>query len=122
AAEKFDEHSLFDSLYHNEDVLNGKHANTAIPKVIGSLKRYTALEEADSEEYYLTVAENFWKMVVNDHSYITGGNSENEHFGEPDILDAERSNVNNETCNVYNMLKLTRELYNITKDKKYADY
>ncbi|MDQ0858823.1 beta-L-arabinofuranosidase domain-containing protein [Bacillus sp. V2I10] len=122
AAEKFDEDSLFDSLYNNQDVLNGKHANTTIPKVIGALKRYTALEEAESEEYYLTVAENFWEMVVNNHSYLTGGNSENEHFGEPGILNTERTNVNNETCNVYNMLKLSRELYKITKDKKYADY
>lgn len=122
AAEKFDELTLFDSLYNNIDVLNGKHANTMIPKVIGALKRYTVLEEADSEQYYLQVAVNFWDMVVNHHSYVTGGNSENEHFGEPDILDAERTNVNNETCNVYNMLKLSRELYKITKDKKYADY
>ena len=122
AAEKFDELALFEDLYNNIDVLNGKHANTTIPKILGALKRYEALEQAESEEFYLTVAENFWEMVVNHHTYITGGNSENEHFGPPDVLDAERTNVNNETCNVYNMLKLTRELFKITKDKKYADF
>ena len=73
-------------------------------------------------EYYLTVAENFWDMVVNDHSYVTGGNSENEHFREPHTEDAYRNNVNCETCNTYNMLKLSRELYKITGDRKYADY
>src|SRR5690606_26009318 len=61
-------------------------------------------------------------MVANHHTHITAVKSENEHFGPPEVLDAERTNVNNETCNVYNMLKLTRELFKITKDKKYADF
>ncbi len=118
AAHSFDEMSLFEPLYNGEDILNGKHANTTIPKIIGALKRYTVT----GEEYYLEVAENFWDIVVSSHSYITGGNSEWEHFGEPDILDAERTNCNCETCNTYNMLKLTRELFKITGDIKYADY
>ncbi|UJF31413.1 beta-L-arabinofuranosidase domain-containing protein [Paenibacillus hexagrammi] len=122
AAEKFDELALFNSFYNNVDVLNGKHANTTIPKVIGALKRYEVLDQSESEEYYLQVAKNFWDMVVQHHSYVTGGNSDNEHFGPADVLDAERTNVNDETCNVYNMLKLTRELYKITKDRKYADF
>ncbi|TYP77444.1 beta-L-arabinofuranosidase domain-containing protein [Paenibacillus methanolicus] len=122
AAEKFDELALFDQLYNNVDILNGKHANTTIPKVIGALKRYQVLGEPEDQEYYLQVAKNFFKMVVDHHTYITGGNSENEHFGPADSLDAERTNVNNETCNVYNMLKLARELFKITKDPQYADY
>ena len=120
AAHSFDEMSLFDSLYNGEDILNGKHANTTIPKIIAALNRYITLGE--SEQYYLTVAENFWEIVVNNHTYITGGNSEWEHFGEPNILDAERTNCNCETCNTYNMLKLTRELFKITGNRKYADY
>lgn len=118
AAHSFDEKSLFDPLYNGEDVLNGKHANTTIPKIIGALNRYTVL----GEEYYLKVAQSFWDIVVNNHSYITGGNSEWEHFGEPNILDAERTNCNCETCNTYNMLKLTRELFKITGNVRYADY
>ncbi len=118
AAQSFDEESLFEPLYKGEDILNGKHANTTIPKIIGALNRYTV----SGEEYYLKVAENFWDIVVNNHSYITGGNSEWEHFGEPGILDAERTNCNCETCNTYNMLKLTRELFKITGNVKYADY
>lgn len=118
AAHSFDETALFDYLYKGEDILNGKHANTTIPKIIGALNRYSVT----GEEYYLKVAENFWDIVIDSHTYITGGNSEWEHFGEPKILDAERTNCNCETCNTYNMLKLTRELYKITRDKKYADY
>lgn len=120
AAHSFDEMTLFDSLYNGEDVLNGKHANTTIPKIIGALSRYMVLGE--SEGYYLQTAENFWEIVVNNHTYITGGNSEWEHFGESNILDAERTNCNCETCNTYNMLKLTRELFKITGNRKYADY
>lgn len=118
AAHSFDERALFDALYNGEDILNGKHANTTIPKIIGALNRYTVLDE----EYYLQVAANFWEIVVNNHTYITGGNSEWEHFGEPNVLDAERTNCNCETCNTYNMLKLTRELFKITGERKYADY
>lgn len=120
AAHSFDEMTLFDPLYNGKDILNGKHANTTIPKIIGALNRYIVLGK--SEEYYLKVAQNFWDIVVNNHTYITGGNSEWEHFGEPDILDAERTNCNCETCNTYNMLKLTRELFKITGNRKYADY
>ena len=120
AAHSFDEMTLFEPLYEGKDVLNGKHANTTIPKIIGALKRYIVLGR--EEKYYLRVAENFWDIVVNNHTYITGGNSEWEHFGEPDILDAERTNCNCETCNTYNMLKLTRELFKITGNSKYADY
>ncbi len=118
AAHSFDELALFDALYKGEDILNGKHANTTIPKIVGALNRYTVT----GEEYYLQVAANFWEIVINNHTYITGGNSEWEHFGEPNILDAERTNCNCETCNTYNMLKLTRELYKITGESKYADY
>ncbi|MBQ8580219.1 MAG: glycoside hydrolase family 127 protein [Oscillospiraceae bacterium] len=120
AAHSFDEMTLFDSLYKGQDVLNGKHANTTIPKIIGALQRYMVLGQG--EEYYLQVAENFWQIVVDNHTYITGGNSEWEHFGQAGILDAERTNCNCETCNTYNMLKLSRELFKITGNQKYADY
>lgn len=118
AAHSFDEMTLFQPLSEGKDILNGKHANTTIPKIIGALNRYTVT----GEEYYLQVACNFWEMVIQNHTYITGGNSEWEHFGEPKVLDAERTNCNCETCNTYNMLKLTRELLRITGEKKYSDY
>ncbi|MCH5211460.1 MAG: glycoside hydrolase family 127 protein [Oscillospiraceae bacterium] len=134
AAHIFDEISLFDSIYNGEDVLANKHANTTIPKIIGALNRVRTIDATNGQlekdapddvhnrEYYLTVAENFWDMVVNDHSYIIGGNSENEHFRAPHTENAYRNNVNCETCNTYNMLKLSRELYKLTGDKKYKDY
>lgn len=140
AAEYFDEVTLFNSLAANQDVLNGKHANTTIPKLTGALKRYTVMmdnedyydalteeEKADLEKYK-TAAVNFWDIVVEHHTYITGGNSQSEHFHEADKLyyDATKSDYDGsstcETCNTYNMLKLSRELYKLTRDKKYMDY
>ncbi|MCQ4086206.1 beta-L-arabinofuranosidase domain-containing protein [Saccharibacillus sp. JS10] len=120
AAHAFDELSLFEPVAAGQDVLKGKHANTTIPKFIGALNRYRILGE--NESFYLKAAEQFWTMVVEHHSYITGGNSEWEHFGEPDELDCERSNFTAETCNTYNMLKLSRELFKLSGDMKYAHF
>lgn len=121
AAHMFDETALFEKIKAGTvNVLNGKHANTTIPKLLGALNRYEALGESESE--YLEYAEAFWDMVIEKHTYLTGGNSEDEHFGADDVLNSERTNCNNETCNTYNMLKLSRELFRITGEKKYADY
>lgn len=48
--------------------------------------------------------EQQFDLVTGHHTYVTGGNSEWEHFGEDNVLDAERTNCNCETCNAYNML------------------
>jgi DUF1680 family protein len=120
AAHKFDETSLFNTIAAGNNVLPGKHANTTIPKFIGALNRYRTL--GTSEASYLTAAQQFFAIVLRDHTYVTGGNSEDEHFRAAGQLDAYRDNVNNETCNVHNMLKLSRELFKVTGDVKYADY
>ncbi len=119
AAEKFDEEKFFSAvLTEGKDVLDGKHANTQIPKIVGALNRYFTC----GEERYLRVAEAFFRMVTERHTYVTGGNSEWEHFGKDYVLDAERTKCNCETCNVYNMLKLARGLFAATGDKRYLDY
>jgi len=137
AASYFDEVHLFKELADDKDVLAGKHANTMIPKFIGALKRYTTLQVAESaglltqeeiEELpmFLKAAENFWDIVIKFHTYSTGGNSQSEHFHEANTLfnDAELRNgdCTCETCNTHNMLKLSRELFKVTDNKKYLDY
>lgn len=129
AAHCFDETALHELILKGgANALNGRHANTTIPKFLGALKRYIALDgktvngEKIDASRYLQYAEAFWDMVTTHHTYITGGNSEWEHFGMDDILDKERTNCNCETCNSYNMLKLSRELYKITGDSKYMDF
>lgn len=120
AAHQFDETELFEAaLSWTKDLLKDVHANTTIPKFIGALARY----EADkSETVYLEYARAFWDMVIERHTYVTGGNSEDEHFGADYMLDGERTNVNNETCNTYNMLKFSRRLFLATGDVKYLGY
>ena len=132
AAHSFDEETLFDAVLAAAqpggapDVLNNKHANCTIPKFVGAINRcVTLLEEGKDEadqKKYLEYCKAFWTLVTERHTYITGGNSECEHFGRDNILDAERSNCNCETCNTHNMLKLTRTLFMLTGEKKYADY
>ena len=120
AAEKFDELPLFQEIYNDNDILDGKHANTTIPKFLGALNRYLTVGE--DQEFYLDAARKFFDMVVKNHTYVTGGNSEWEHFGAPKVLANERTNCNCETCNTYNMLKLSRGLFQVTGDKKYLDF
>jgi len=134
-AEMFDEVSLFNELAAGNNILPGKHANTQVPKFIGALKRYTTLMQ--NEKYYndltpeakqelpkyLVAVENFFDIVLENHSYITGGNSCDEHFHAPDTLASTiHKDATHETCNVHNMLKIARDLFKLTGDKKYADY
>lgn len=131
AAHSFDEVPLFDKVLAskpNENVLNNRHANTTIPKFVGAMNRYMTLSaegqggQVFDIDIYLEYAKKFWEIVVNNHTYITGGNSECEHFGIDNVLDRERSNTNNETCNTHNMLKLSRMLFMATGERQYADY
>lgn len=143
AAEYFDEVTLFQQLAAGQDVLDGKHANTTIPKLVGALKRYTvftdnphlyatltATEKANLG-MYRTAAENFWQMVVDDHTYANGGNSQSEHFHGADELHQHATNgttsgygenSTSEICNEYNMLKLTKALFQVAPNVKYADF
>lgn len=127
AAHKFDEENLFKTVTSDKsNTLNGKHANTTIPKFVGALKRYTTLknlgELEESDEVYLEYAEKFWDRVVKDYAYITGGVSVMEHFRQEAALDGTRTKTNCESCCAHNMLKLSRELYKLTGEKKYSDY
>ncbi len=116
----FDDTSLFTTLAAGTDSLANLHANMTIPKFIGALNRYRTV--GASESAYLNAATGFFGVVLKDHTYVTGGNSEDEHFHTPGKLDQYRDNVNNETCNAYNMSKLTHDLFKVTGDVKYANF
>ena len=116
----FDDTGLFNTIAAGTDNLNGLHANMTIPKFIGALNRYRTV--GSSESSYFTAADQFLTIVLKSHTYITGGNSQDEHFHAAGQLDAERDNLNNETCNAYNMSKLAHDLFKTKGDVKYADY
>lgn len=120
AAAKFDEIDLFKTIAEGEDVLPLKHANTTIPKFLGALNRYFALGE--SELFYVNAAKSFFDIVTKNHTYVTGGNSEWEHFRAAGTLGKERTQCNCETCNTHNMLKLAEGLFFVTGEKRYMDF
>ena len=117
-AEFFYHHSILDPLAQKEDKLAGNHANTQIPKIIGEARGY----ELTGNERERNIAEFFWQTVIDHHTYVTGGNSDHEFFFEPDQISKHVSPATTESCNTYNMLKLTRHLFTWTADPKYADY
>ena len=85
------------------------HANTNIPKWIGAAREYKATGTAR----YHAIAKNAWDIVINAHTYAIGGNSQAEHFRPPNAISAYLAKDTAESCNSYNMLKLTRELWTL---------
>ncbi|MBZ5858909.1 glycoside hydrolase family 127 protein [Flavihumibacter profundi] len=100
------------------DPLPGKHSNTNVPKAIGSATQY----EITGNKSDQTIASFFWNTMVHHHSYVIGGNSNYEYCGEEDKLSDRLSDNTCETCNTYNMLKLTRHLFSWSPSAKLGDY
>ena len=117
-ARRFYHNAVLDPLARGEDNLPGKHANTQFPKIIGQARLYALEGKAEDRE----ISDFFWNTVVNHHTYVTGGNSNHEYFGPPDQLNDRLSANTAESCNVYNMLKLTRHLFAWSADARLADY
>lgn len=107
AADRFYHKAIMDPLAEEKDQLSGKHSNTQIPKIIGAARRFELMQN-DRDR---VISEFFWNAMVKHHTYVMGGNSEYEYLTEPDKLNNHLSQNTAETCNTYNMLKLTRHLF-----------
>lgn len=118
AAHFFDHDKLFTPCLEGKDQLSGLHANTSIPEIIGALKIYEVSGDTNSYK----IAQNFFTTVITAHSYINGGNSENEYFFGPKAIANKLTDKTCETCNVYNMLKLARNLFFFDPLPSYMDY
>lgn len=114
----FDHKKFFFPLLHQTDSLAGLHANTQIPKVVGLGRRYLLTGDRDDK----IMSHFFWKTITNNHTYCIGGNGDGEHFGPKGILSNRLSDRTAETCNTYNMLKLTKLFILETGDTKYGDF
>ncbi|MGN6400829.1 MAG: beta-L-arabinofuranosidase domain-containing protein [Flavisolibacter sp.] len=114
----FYDHKMLDPLKVGKDILQHNHANTYMPKLSGITRDY----EIEDKSGYDSIAKFFWQTVVSRHSFATGSNSDKEHFFKPDDISDHLTGYTGESCNVYNMLKLTRHLYIHTGNIKYADY
>lgn len=108
----FDHALVLDPLAAGRDELSGLHANTQVPKWIGAIRQY----KATGQQRYLDIARNAWEMTARHHSYAIGGNSQAEHFRDPDAIAGFLEEDTCEACNSYNMLKLTRELWTVSPD------
>ena len=118
-AERFSHRQLLDPMSQHRDTLDDKHANTQVPKAVG-FQRIALLNE---DETYAHAAEFFWETVVTNRTLIFGGNSRREHFPSvQDCTDFVEENQGPESCNTYNMLKLTKRLFESEQKASYADY
>ena len=118
-ARRFSHKALLAPLARAQDHLDGLHANTQVPKVVGFQRVY----EATGDGAYHDAAAFFWKTVAETRSFATGGHGDGEHFFA--MADFEKhvfSAKGSETCCQHNMLKLTRSLFLHDPRPEYADY
>ena len=117
-AETFYHKAILDPLKAGEDILPGKHCNTNIPKLTALSRLYELTGDTTDRQ----AAEFFWNTVVRHHSYVTGGNGNNEYFGPADKLRNRLGEGTTESCNVYNMLKLSEHLFEWEGKAETADF
>ena len=115
---KFYDEFVMGQLAKKINPMGGKHSNTNVPKAIGSARQYE-LTNLESDK---TIASFFWDIMVHHHTYVIGGNSNYEYCGEPDKLNDHLSDNTCETCNTYNMLKLTRHLFAWNPNSELTDF
>ena len=121
AAKKYTHKAMLNGMQTlNKTFLDGKHANTQVPKYIGMERIF---EQSSTLNNYKKAAENFWQDVATNRTVCIGGNSVGEHF-----LSVENSNRyidqldGPESCNSNNMLKLSEMMADRTGDAKYVDF
>jgi hypothetical protein len=117
-AQRLHHKRIIDPLTAGEDRLANNHANTQVPKLLGEATLFEVTGNEDNRK----AASFFWERVVNNHSYVIGGNADREYFFEPDTISKHITEATCEHCNTYNMLKLTRHLYGWEPDARYFDY
>ncbi len=117
-AERFFHREILEPLSRGEDILPGKHGNTQIPKVIGLARLYEVTGDPVKE----TTSRYFWDRVVNHHSYANGSHGFHEYFGPADSLSDRLGSATSESCNVYNMLKLSKHLFQWSASPEVAGF
>lgn len=118
-ARRFSHRKLLLPLENGKDCLDNMHANTQIPKVIG----YQRIAELAHDVQYHNASEYFWEIVTRQRSLALGGNSRREHFPtKENCIDYINDIDGPESCNTYNMLKLTEDLNRVKPNGMYGDF
>ena len=116
---RFSHQAVLQPLAQGQDKLTGLHANTQIPKVIG----FKRIADMTGRQDLDKAAQFFWQRVVERRSVAIGGNSVKEHFHDEKDFGSMIGEVEGpETCNTYNMLKLTGMLFQTEQKGSYGDY
>lgn len=68
-AQRFNHMAVLGPAAQRQDKLTGLHANTQIPKFVGTAREY----ELTGQEWYKTASVFFWNTVVYERSYVIGG-------------------------------------------------
>jgi DUF1680 family protein len=119
AAKKYAHKQILDPMSQGTDNLDNKHANTQIPKVIG----FARIAELSNDATYEKAGRFFWETVTGKRSLAHGGNSRREHFPSVEACFDYVNDVDGpESCNSYNMLKLTENLFRMQPKANYVDY
>lgn len=119
AAERFSHKMLLDPMSQGKDNLDNKHANTQVPKAIG----FQRIGELSNDAAYLQAGKFFWETVTTNRTLAFGGNSRREIFpSATSCTDFVNDAEGPESCNSYNMLKLTEDLFRLHPSANYADY
>ena len=133
AANCFDTPALYEPVSKNIDDIRTRHANQHIPMFIGALRSYLG----NNNPFYYNLVYNFWNMIQGRYAYATGGVGNGEMWRQPysqmlsmntSVQSDRHRNMYpnpdiNETCCVYNLLKLTKDLNCFDPDNAaYMDY
>ncbi|MCG6630709.1 glycoside hydrolase family 127 protein, partial [Acinetobacter baumannii] len=117
-AQRLHHHAVLDPLVAQRDELVHQHSNTNIPKLIGLAREYEVTGDAASG----AAARFFWHTVTDHHTYVIGGNGDREYFQQPDSISKCLTEQTCEHCASYNMLKLTRHVYQWGPQAELFDY
>ena len=118
-ARRFSHRMLLDQMSQRVDRLDNLHANTQVPKAVG----FARIAELSGDETFNDAAEFFWDVVTGERSLAFGGNSRREHFPSKEACTDFINDIDGpESCNTFNMLRLTEHLHRRNPDARYADY
>ncbi len=118
-ASRFNHRAILEPLVQQRDELNGLHANTQVPKVVG----FERIAHLTHNNAYHRAARFFWERVTQHRTLAFGGNSTSEHFPSPNqSIRWIESREGPETCNTYNMLRLSEQLFCAEPEARYADF
>jgi len=118
AAAWFEHKRIVEPLARGVDPLDNLHANTQIPKIIGAAREY----ELTGDRRYRDIAAFFWDRVAHHRSFAFGGNSDGEAFFPEAETSRHLGAEGPETCNTYNMLKLTRHVFSWSPSAESMDF